>query len=156
MVSFACDASGPGGAAGNGGVPVLWGLGGGSGAGADFQSPVLLRPRAVESNASARPGVCPKSGGFSLGFGRFFRSFRVPSSSWAPCAGVWKSYPLKFPALSQVFHICSNGGKIKGYVSQRTKRAPQMTCFLVNFWPSPPSSNQKPCGVLLVLFVGFI
>ena len=60
VISFSGDTRGQGRAAGNVGVPVLWGLGGGSGAGDSFHSPVLFRPGAVESYASARPGICSK------------------------------------------------------------------------------------------------
>ena len=74
----------------------------------------------------------------------------------APCAAFWKSYPLKLPALSQVFYISSNGGKIKGYVSQRTKRAPQMTCFLVNFCPPPrPATRNLVAYFLYYLSVSY-
>ena len=78
VISFSGDTRGQGRAAGNVGVPVLWGLGGGSGAGASFHSPVLFRPGAVESYASARPGICSKVVIFRLVLVDF-----VAGSSWS-------------------------------------------------------------------------
>ena len=78
VISFSCDTRGQGRAAGNVGVPVLWGLGGGSGAGDSFHSPVLFRPGAVESYASARPGICSKVVIFRLVLVDF-----VAGSSWS-------------------------------------------------------------------------
>ena len=59
VVSFTCGPGGAWGAAGNGGVPVLRGLGGCSGTGAHFQGGVGFLTQAAELSPTNRPGFGP-------------------------------------------------------------------------------------------------
>ena len=54
-VSFTCVPGVAWGAAGNGGVPVMWGLGGGSGTTVCFQSPARIRAQPACSSRSGVP-----------------------------------------------------------------------------------------------------
>ena len=63
---------GAGGAAGNGGVPVLQGLGGGSATGVLFPSLICLGARRVESSRSEPPETCSWSGSDFLVLGPVF------------------------------------------------------------------------------------
>ena len=58
-VFFCSVTGGHWGAVGKVGVPVLWGLGGCSGAGVDFQSVVRYLTHAAESKPTNRTGFCP-------------------------------------------------------------------------------------------------
>ena len=53
-------------ATGNGGVPVVWGLGGGSGTAVSFQSLVCFRAQSAELTGSALPESAPFSVFFSM------------------------------------------------------------------------------------------
>ena len=55
VVSFTCAPGGAWGAAGNGGVPVLWGLDRGSDTAVCFQSPVCFRAHPAYSSRSGSP-----------------------------------------------------------------------------------------------------
>ena len=70
---------GAGGAAGNGGVPVLQGLGGGSATGAFFQSLVWFLARAAEMSLSEPLEMCACWWVFSLALGPDFRAGRKPT-----------------------------------------------------------------------------
>ena len=73
-------------ATGNGGVPVVWGLGGGSGTGVHFQSLVRFRAQSAELTGSA----LPESTTFSV---FFFDVFGLDS-----VCPAWKCPARKCPA----------------------------------------------------------
>ena len=61
VVFFTRVTGGAGGAAGNGGVPVLQGLGGGSATGVLFQRLVWFAARVIETSRNEVPEMCPLS-----------------------------------------------------------------------------------------------
>ena len=69
---------GAGGAAGNGGVPVLQGLGGGSATGVRFPSVTCFVVRLVELTRSEPPETCSFSGSVFLVLGPIFQDPRDP------------------------------------------------------------------------------
>ena len=157
MISFSCDARGQGRAASNVGVPVLWGRGGGSGTGARFHSPVLFRPRAVESNASARPGICSQSGEISLGFGRFFSREAVGLSS----CRTWSATCLRLLPIRGCADLGRKGEKCTlfsgTYCSSCSHLLHPVPEKRVQFLtPGGVVLGRNVCGVLLLLFVGFM
>ena len=72
-------AGGAGGAAGNGGVPALQGLGGGSATGILFQSLVWFLARAAETSRSEPPEMYVCWWSFSLALGPDFHAGRKPT-----------------------------------------------------------------------------
>ena len=69
---------GAGGAAGDGGVPVLQGLGGGSAAGVLFPGRVCFGARRWGTSRSEQPETCSFSGSVFLVLGPIFQDLRDP------------------------------------------------------------------------------
>ena len=118
---------GAGGAAGNGGVPALQGLGGGSATGIHFPSIVWLRACATESNRCEPPGRCRCFGSVFLALGPVlvdlafcFVSRNPVERSERPHLGFFKSHSLNFSPLMQIWNMCNSGENIKGCVSKES------------------------------------
>ena len=150
QTSFTYVTGGAGGAAGNVGVPVLQGLGGGSATGDPFPSLVWFGARVTESSRGEPPELCFCLWPIFLALGPIFRSGRKPTAvafNIAPCVhrqGNIKGYwPIEGPWISlwpPLFPLWPKRSPL-GSPGPQAALGPQ------------GGGANKACGRLLILYV---
>ena len=107
-VSFTHVTGGAGGAAGNGGVPVLQGLGGGWAKGVLFPGLIWFGARVAESSRIEAPGMCFCSWSFFLALGPVFRTGRKPTVAHSALACPSSLYCNNVAIYCNFIAICCN------------------------------------------------